>query len=54
MKATAAVKGIYAREREVALPKFRSPIVTAIVYHEILMPPVGIRTEEADPFARIV
>jgi len=41
--------------RQVSLPQYRSPIVTAIVMHEILMPPVSLkRTQQIDMLERIV
>ncbi len=40
---------------QLRLPQYRSPIVTAIVMHEVLMPPVSLRkTQQADALDRIV
>ena len=41
--------------RQVRLPRYQSPIVTAIVMHEILMPPVSLKkTQQVDVLDRIV
>ena len=55
LKATARVRGKREAARHISLPRYKSPIVTAIVMHEILMPPVGLRrTQQMDMLDRVV
>jgi len=55
LKATARMRGKRETARHISLPQYKSPIVTAIVMHEILMPPVGLRrTQQMDMLDRVV
>ena len=55
LKASVRVRGKRETARHISLPRYKSPIVTAIVMHEILMPPVGLkRPQQMDMLDRVV
>jgi hypothetical protein len=55
LNTTVRVRGKRETVGHISLPRYKSPIVTAIVMHEILMPPVGLkRTQQMDMFDRVV